>query len=597
MESMNRNMTPAAILAQAISAVKAEGVRLREEFYAPDGPRGRRGSCPIDREIEERLQAALQALCPAQFCGEECAASPGSLSGWVWLVDPHDGTFEYTSGRRGSAISVALLREGVPVLGIVHAPDSPDRGSDTIAWTEGAGPILRNGKPVLPSLKNLSLEPGRFVWATASSAFKPETWSRAVHPARYVAMPSIAYRMARVAAGDGVATVSTHSVNEYDIAAGMALIAAAGGVSLDKEGREIRLEGNATRRVSGCYAGAPQAARALSTFDWASLDTEPRREARVSLAFPRKRSDERLSRAQAALLGHVIGDSLGSLVERKPAAEIERLYPQGVRELVDGGVHRTIAGQPGDDSEMALTLARSLLREGKYDAGRALDAYRAWLTSRPVDVAMTNERGLLGAAASESESNGSLMRVAPIGVWAAGDPALAARTARDDSALTHSNPICLDACAAYCAAIAAGIAGAGAEAMFETALAHSKGPAHEAIRRAAKGNPPADYFTHMSWVLVALQNAFFCLKSLSFEDALVRTVACGGDTDTNAAVAGALLGACHGRSPIPPRWILALLACRPLAECGALRPRPIDCWPDDILELAEALLPNSGSGS
>ena len=152
-------MTPAAILAQAVSAVQAEGVRLREEFHAPQGPRGRRGSCPIDREIEERLQVALQALFPARFCGEECATTPGTAPGWTWLVDPHDGTFEYTSGRRGSAISVALLREGVPVLGIVHAPDSPDRGPDTIAWAEGAGPIQRNGQPVIAHLATRVLEP------------------------------------------------------------------------------------------------------------------------------------------------------------------------------------------------------------------------------------------------------------------------------------------------------------------------------------------------------------------------------------------------------------------------------------------------------
>jgi len=584
-------MTPARLLAQAVSAVEAEGVRLREEFHAPQGPRGRRGSCPIDREIEERLQAALQALLPAQFCGEECAPARGTVPGWVWLVDPHDGTFEYTSGRRGSAISVALLREGTPVLGIVHAPDAPDRGPDTIAWAEGAGPIQRNGRALEVDLSGQSLRTGALVWATASSAFKPETWSRAVHPARYVAMPSIAYRMARVAAGDGVATVSTHSVNEYDIAAGMALIRAAGGVTVDREGSEVRLKGDPARRVSGCFAGAPAAARSLARFDWAALDAEPRREARLTLSFPRKRPGPALRRAQGALVGHVIGDSLGSLVEQKPAAEIAQLYPKGVRELADGGVYKTLAGQPTDDSEMAITLARVLARERQYDGAKVLDAYRAWLTSRPVDVAMTTERGLLGVAASESESNGSLMRVAPIGVWAAGDPSLAARTARDDSTLTHANPLCLEACAAYCAAIAAGVAGASIDAMFEVALAHSQGPAHEAIKRGAKGHAPADYFAHPTWAIVALQNAFFRLRSESFEEALVRTIGCGGDTDTNAAVAGALLGAAHGRDAIPSRWMLAVLACRPLAECGALRPRPIEYWPDDIFELAEALLP------
>ena len=76
----------------------------------------------------------------------------------------------------------------------------------------------------------------------------------------------------------------------------------------------------------------------------------------------------------------------------------------------------------------------------------------------------------------------------------------------------------------------------------------------------------------------------------SFEEGLVRTVGQGGDTDTNAAIAGALLGAAQGREAVPPRWILPVLACRPMAECGALRPRASEYWPDDVLELAEALL-------
>ncbi|HYY60870.1 MAG TPA: inositol monophosphatase family protein, partial [Burkholderiales bacterium] len=430
--------TPARALAKVIAAVEAEGKRLRDEFYAPQGPRGRRGSCPLDREIEERLQRTLQALVPARFCGEECAVTEGTREGWVWLVDPHDGTFEYTAGRRGSAISVALLENGRPVLGVVHAPDPPDRGPDTIAWAEGAQ-LSRNGEPVNVDLSHARLEPGALVWATASSALKPETWSRAVAPARYIALPSIAYRLARIAAGDGVATVSIHGVNEYDVAAGMALIAAARGTTLDAQGARVTLAGNSERRIEGCFAGAPQAAAQLARHDWQLLDAEPRREARVTLGFPRQ-DDGRLARAQGVLLGQVIGDSLGSLVEAKPAAEIAQLYPQGVRELTEGGIYHTIAGQPTDDSEMALTLARAIVQHKGYDSAKVLDGYRAWLTSRPVDVGMTTERGLLGLVTSESESNGSLMRCSPIGIWAAGDPALAARTARDDSTLTHANP-------------------------------------------------------------------------------------------------------------------------------------------------------------
>jgi len=579
---------PRLPLAEVIAIVEEEGARLRAEFYLARGPRGERGSAPIDREIEERLRAKLQALVPCTFCGEECETLTGAQEGWTWLVDPHDGTFEYTQGRRGSAISVALLRGNVPVLGVVHSPDSPDRGLDTIAWAEG-GPILRNGRPVASDLSRQRLEAGSFVLATASSALRPETWSRAVFPARYAALPSIAYRLARVAAGDAVATLSVHPVAEYDIAAGLALIQAAGGVMLDAEGREVALAGNSTARVSGCFAGAPHAAQHLSWFDWKKLEDEPRRPPRVALGFPRNFLDP-VSRAQGCLLGQVIGDSLGSLVEGKTGAEITQLHPEGVRELADGGPYHLLAGQPTDDSEMALILARSILRERKYDRDRVLDAYRDWLTTRPVDVGRTTELGLLGQLSTESQSNGSLMRVSPVGIWAAGDPALAARTARDDSTLTHPNEVCVEACAGFAAAIAAGIAGASRKEMAQTALAHSKGPARDAIERGSGGEPPADFLTHPGWVLIALQNAFFRLLNPSLQVALIQTVGAGGDTDTNAAIAGALIGAAGGREAIPPRWLLTVLACRALPEAGALRPRPIECWPDDALEVAEALL-------
>jgi len=209
-----------------------------------------------------------------------------------------------------------------------------------------------------------------------------------------------------------------------------------------------------------------------------------------------------------------------------------------------------------------------------------------------VDIGTTTERGLLGLHTTESESNGSLMRVSPLGIWAAGDPGRAARAARLDSALTHPNPVCVEACAAYAAAIAAGVAGGGREAMLAAALANSSGAAREAIESARL---PEDFFSRMGWVLVSLQNAFFHLsKKTNFEEALIATVAAGGDTDTNAAICGALLGAAHGKSAVPSRWILPVLACRATVDAGAPRPRPAIYWPDDVLELAEALL-QSGS--
>jgi ADP-ribosylglycohydrolase/fructose-1,6-bisphosphatase/inositol monophosphatase family enzyme len=574
------------MLDKVVAAVDAEANRLAEEFHRPGGPRGQRGHCEVDREIEARLRSTLQAILPGAFAGEETGMTAGSTSGYTWIVDPHDGTFEFMQGRRGSAISVALLRGTLPVLGVVCSPMAPDRGRDTIAWAEGERAILRNGRPAKNDLSRQALGADGFAWASASSSLKPVTWSIAVAPARYIAMPSIAYRMARIAAGDGVATVSVHGVNEYDIAAGMALIAAANGVVLDAEGRDVVLQGNVATRVSGVFAGAPSAARQLAKFAWDLLEQEPRREPRVALGFPKKLHDGFLSKAQGVLLGQVIGDSLGSRVEFKSAAEIGKLFPGGVRDLADGGPYHTIAGQPTDDSEMALTLARVILRHRGFERDKVLDAYRDWMQTRPIDIGETTERGLLGLHTTESESNGSLMRVSPIGVWAAGDPARAAAAARDDSKLTHPNPACIEACAGFCAAIAAGVAGASRKEMVQAAAAHCTGPAHEAIQR----NAVPDNFDR-GWVITALQNAFYRLSSnSSVEESLVATVGCGGDTDTNGAIAGALLGALHGREAFPSRWIYPVLACRPLAEAADPRPRPMQYWPDDVLEVAEALL-------
>ncbi len=55
---------------------------------------------------------------------------------------------------------------------------------------------------------------------------------------------------------------------------------------------------------------------------------------------------QKLSRAQGCLIGQLAGDALGSLVEFQSPADIQRSYPDGVRELADGGTWNTIAGQP-----------------------------------------------------------------------------------------------------------------------------------------------------------------------------------------------------------------------------------------------------------
>jgi ADP-ribosyl-[dinitrogen reductase] hydrolase len=303
-------------------------------------------------------------------------------------------------------------------------------------------------------------------------------------------------------------------------------------------------------------------------------------------------------RARGCLLGQLSGDSLGSLVEFMSPDQILRRYPRGVRELADGDVWHTIAGQPTDDSEMALLLARMLVREGRYDPSSALAEYRFWLDTAPFDCGMTIASALQGRVNPESQANGAMMRISPLGIFAAKySLELADRWAREDARLTHPNPVCLDANALFTRAIAFAVKeGPAPEELYGQLLgwARKMGLAPslmEVIERAAD-EPPEDFLTHQGWVLIAFGNALYqLLHAVSFEEGVVDTVMRGGDTDTNAAICGALLGALYGGDAVPDQWKGALASCHPReGDPRVLRPRPECFWPTDAVELADTLV-------
>jgi len=602
------------ILPRVIEAATDAGHLVAAEFARPDGPRfSDHVTAPLDHEIELMLRDRLLALVPARFVGEEAGLLEAPPNGYCWVVDPHDGTRAFLEGKRGSAVSIALLRRGIPILAVVYAPTSPDHGPDLIAWAEG-GPITRDGQIVTIDLTERELAAGDVVFLNHGAWQRPVWHGTACAPAGFMPLPSIAYRLARIAVGDGIATITLRPVNALDIAAGHALLMAAGGVLVAEDGVPVAYNELGESRPSACLGGAPKAVATLRARMWRGSQ-EPRREPRVTLNWPRQVPEAMLDRAVGCLLGQTIGDSLGSLVEFRPAADIARDYPNGVRDLRDGGTWNTLAGQPTDDSELALTLARTLVGRAEYDAEAVAGAYARWIESGPFDMGGTTSRAL-GAAArapvgtaaaaraaadANSQSNGSLMRVAPVGIWAR-DPVHAAATAMADSALSHPHPVCRISCASYAAAISAGVHGAAPADMVNVAIdiagAHGDGgPVRDALHQAKAGIAVTEFQHEMGWALIALHNAFFHLAAgSSVEEALIRTVGEGGDTDTNAAIAGALLGSAQGRAAFPARWVLPVLTCRPDAGLRGGRPRPEEYWPDDLVDLAEALL-CQGQGS
>ena len=305
-----------------------------------------------------------------------------------------------------------------------------------------------------------------------------------------------------------------------------------------------------------------------------------------------------LERAQGCLLGQLAGDALGSLVEFQTPSQILRHYPDGVRDLADGGTWQTIAGQPTDDSEMALMLARSLVNQGRFDREAVRQAYIDWLESGPFDCGYTVKGGLQGRHNPRSQANGALMRISPLGIFGANyDLEQVAEWARQDAAITHIHPVCQDANALFAMAIAHALrSGCDARALYEQIVNWAlEAQVDETLTAAVAGAaeaPPADFVSQAGWVLIGFQNALWqLLHARDPEHAIIDTVMRGGDSDTNAAITGALLGAVWGLNSIPERWAKRILNCRPQAGLPhVIHPRPERFWPLDALELAERLI-------
>ncbi|WP_075290173.1 ADP-ribosylglycohydrolase family protein [Pararhizobium arenae] len=304
------------------------------------------------------------------------------------------------------------------------------------------------------------------------------------------------------------------------------------------------------------------------------------------------------SRAVGCLLGQLAGDALGSLVEFQTPKQILEDYPDGVRRMHDGGTWNTLAGQPTDDSEMALALARSILAGGMFVQDGARRAYEDWLASAPFDVGNTVYRGIGYDPNHDSQANGALMRVSVLGIFGSRFPLEDVGIwAEKDAIITHPNPICRQINNLFVRAIAFAVADGPHPVDVHNAM---RGWADEldvspvvkeAIADAAH-EPPRDFLNQQGWVVIAFQNAVFrLLHSKSIEDCIVDTVMQGGDTDTNAAIAGALVGAVYGDGLVPEQWRQCLLSCRPQrGDPRVMRPRPEIYWPVDAIELAHRLL-------
>lgn len=611
---------PFEVLQIAVDIARAAGDVLRAEFHRDGGPRGSKGKAPIDTTAEELIRARLRAAFPRDGVRAEEAPDADCVAmdadGCFWLIDPNDGTSAFLHGHRGASVSIARIRDGVPVLGVVFAYAAPDDAGDMIAWAEGCGSVRRNGIPIGHPGWPAAVRGDDVILISNSADYRAFANATRLAPARYRPVPGIAYRLALAACGEGVAAISLFGARDFDYAAGHALLRGAGGTLIDERGRGVTYHPCNPTRVGFCFGGGAAVCAALTQRDWAGLlkaPVDPPEPYGILRAEVEDVCHDAgmLTRAQGCWLGQLTGDALGSQVEFKSPDAIARLWPSGVNVIKDGGTFDTLAGQATDDSEMAMYLARCMIERRGWDADAVTRAYVAWLGSRPFDIGNTVRAALLGAvdadepakaaaeaANSQSQANGALMRLAPIAIAGARwSEERLAQIARQDALLTHPNPVCVDTNALYAVTIAFVIrSGASATAAWEYALQQADAlDVHADVKatlEAARHGPPDDFISQQGWVRIALQNAFWLLRSgWSLSKALQWTVEQGGDTDTNACIAGALLGAVQGRAAIPSQWRQAVITCRPMLGLpGVRRPRPRACWPIDAEVLAERLL-------
>jgi len=284
---------------------------------------------------------------------------------------------------------------------------------------------------------------------------------------------------------------------------------------------------------------------------------------------------ELLTRARGTLLGLVTGNQLGVPTEQLGTAEaIRAAFPDGVRDLAPPP-----KGSPyDDDAALTLLLGESLAERGEFDAPDLAARWVKWmkldgrgigettraalrLIERGVEPFEAGRRVLEDLGPRRTAGNGSVMRCAPVALRFHDNPDRLMRVSTQQAAITHADERCLWGATAVNLALRELLHG---NVYFVEEVLHSiEGRAPRALTEAIgrvlreqQDDLPLAVPGEFGYVVHCVEIGFwFGTHARTLEDALITLAQAGGDTDTNAALAGALLGARDGEAGIPPRWI------------------------------------------
>ncbi len=286
-----------------------------------------------------------------------------------------------------------------------------------------------------------------------------------------------------------------------------------------------------------------------------------------------------LDRARGALLGLVVGDALGTTLEFT-----ERDSQPLHTEMTGGGPFNLAGGDWTDDTAVALALADTLITRQGFDPHDLATRFVSWwqqgaysCTGTCFDIGITTREALArfvqtqepyaGSTDPRSAGNGSLMRLAPVTLFALHDAGLADQVARDQSRVTHAAPQAVEACAFFVQ-------------VLRDAIQHrsdvlrlriwASDAAVAAIAAGSWRQKSRDEIRSSGYVVDTLEAALWAVGTTSsFEDALVLAVNLADDADTVGAVTGQLAGALCGAAAIPERWLHPLASRTQIAETAA----------------------------
>ena len=281
------------------------------------------------------------------------------------------------------------------------------------------------------------------------------------------------------------------------------------------------------------------------------------------------------------LIGTAIGDSLGLPAEGLSRSRIERLWPGEWR-------HRFLfrKGMISDDTEQTLFLAQALLACSNEPAAFARSLawkVRWWLLGAPAGVGFATARATLklwigfppSRSGVNSAGNGAAMRVAIIGAVFANAPPKLEAFVRASTQLTHTDARALTGALAVALAAAWSIRqreGGGREALLESLRTISDDADWQAalakLNTALKQNWSVAEFAAglgcanrvSGYVFHTVPVALFAwLRHWGdFRATITSAIRCGGDTDTVAAISGALAGCTVGKAGIPADWLAGM---------------------------------------